>query len=120
MDVWVDAIFLLLSFVVDLFERMLVVHLVLFVVVSLSDGSVVDLIFVGDWSHHFSEEGLLYVCHSIHNCYLIILNEYTTQTVSHKAILITFLSSNRKTEYLLSSLDYSPSIDANLCITKRK
>jgi len=54
--------------VVDLFEMMLIVHLVLFVVVSLSDWSVVDLIFVGDWSHHFSEERLLYVCHSIHNC----------------------------------------------------
>lgn len=53
----------------DIFEVVLVVAFeVLLVVVSLPDGSVVNFIFVGNRSNNFSEEGLLKVIHSIHNC----------------------------------------------------
>ena len=53
----------------DIFEVVLVVALkVLLVGVSLPYGSVVNFIFVGDRSDNFSEEWLLKVIHSIHNC----------------------------------------------------
>lgn len=58
-----------MTFMIHLFEVVLIVcFTVFFVLISLSDGSVVNFIFIWDWSDYFSEEGFLHVLYSIHNC----------------------------------------------------
>ena len=69
-DVRIDTILLcILMFLIDLFELILVVPLGVFLVeISLPDGRIVDIIFIGHRSDYLSEEGLLNIFDSIHNC----------------------------------------------------